>query len=53
MMVSFLCKVAGDVDWVPITSPYYDSHEDILSYLEGFMGMDSPVTIKSLKIWWE
>jgi len=51
MTVSFLCKVAGDVDWHPITSPSYDTPEALLMWIEGFMGTDSPVTVKNLRMW--
>jgi hypothetical protein len=51
MMVSFLCKVAGDTDWHPVTSEPQDSPENLLSWIEGFMGTNNPVTIKRLRMW--
>lgn len=49
--VSFMCKVAGDAEFVPVTSPSYENPESVLSWLEGFLGTGNPTSIKNLKVW--
>lgn len=49
--VSFLCKVTGDTEWQPVTSPSYETEREVLNWLEGFMGVNFPTTIKNLKVW--
>jgi hypothetical protein len=51
MMVSFLCKVAGDTDWHPVTSPSYDDASGVMHWLHGFMMGPNPVTIKDMRMW--
>ena len=49
--ISFLCKVAGDTEFVPVTSPSYETAEQALNWLEGFMGTDGHTTVKRLRVW--
>ena len=47
--ISFLCKVTGDTDWHPVSSPSYETAEQALNWLEGFMGVSDPTMVKDRK----
>lgn len=49
--ISFLCKVTGDTDWHPVSSPSYETAEQALNWLEGFMGVSDPTMVKNLRVW--
>ena len=51
MTISFLCRVAGDIEWHPVTSPAYEKKEFLVDWLLGFMNGPNPISIKEMRMW--